>query len=128
MAGVLPLDELLTELRLRRWTLYRWGRADDPELVAATFDWGSCADVLVLRRDETASGHRTLTFEGADPLRPAAVLFQYHAVALWTLRAMLALPPPGHPGAPADVQTPHRLCGVPDGLPRPLVIRPLRMR
>lgn len=125
MTGVLPLDDLLRELRLRGWTLYRWGPADDPSLVVAAHAWENYADVVILRPDETASGYRVPTDEDADSFRPAAVSFQYHSEALWVLRAMLSLDPPRHPGGPAVLQTPHKSCVLPDDLPQPLTIRPL---
>jgi len=120
---VMALDELLTELRLRRWTLFRWGEADDPALVAALYKWRGSADVIILRRNRTATGYRAPTPDDAEILRPRVVSFQYHGPPLWTLRAILTLSAPG----PGDTHTelPHRDCRIPDGLPKPIVIRPL---
>lgn len=120
---VMALDELLTELRLRRWTLFRWGEADDPALVAAVFKWNSSADVIILRRNRTATGYRVPTRDDTEILAPRIVSFQYHGPPLWTLRAILALTEPG----PGDTyaEMPHRDCRIPAGLPKPVVIRPL---
>jgi hypothetical protein len=120
---VMKLDELLTELRLRRWTLFRWGSEDDPALVAAVFKWNSSADVIILRRNRTATGYRVPTREDSEIFRPRIVSFQYHGPPLWTLRAVLTLPEPG-PGE-LHAETPHRDCRIPTELPKPIVIRPL---
>lgn len=120
---VLSLDEMLVELRIRRWTLIRWGSEHDPALVAATFTWHRYVDVLILRPDRTASGYRTALTPDLDVLRPNLVTFQYHGRALWVLRAVLTLTPPDD--TPAHIERPHTSCQVPEQLPRPVVIRPL---
>jgi hypothetical protein len=48
----LDLDDLLTELRQRKWVLYVIGPKDGPDIVAATFQWSTCADVLILRGED----------------------------------------------------------------------------
>lgn len=121
----LGLDELLVELRRRHWTLIRWGNPRAPELLAATFEWDTCADVLILRAENDASAYRAPSWPEADLFAPEKVSYQYHASALWTLRAILSLPRPGTPGAPLAIETPHAKCRVPSGLPQPVVIRPL---
>lgn len=119
----MSLDELLTELRVRRWTLFRWGHEHDPALVAAVYKWNSSADVIILRRERTATGYRVPTRDDSEIFRPPMVSFQYHGPPLWVLRAILTLDEPG-PGE-LHVELPHRDCRIPDGLPKPAVIRPL---
>ncbi|GAA5110504.1 hypothetical protein GCM10025762_18440 [Haloechinothrix salitolerans] len=121
----LQLDDLLTELRRRKWTLFRWGEPAAPTLVAAVHQWDTCADVLILRSEDDATAFRVPTTQGSKPFAPEKVTYQYHSNALWTLRAILALPTPGSTGAPATIETPHANCCVPDRLPRPALIRPL---
>ncbi|MDV6012422.1 hypothetical protein [Haloechinothrix sp. LS1_15] len=119
------LEELLGELRRRRWTLLRWGSPVNPELLAAIAERHGCADVVILRAEEDATGYRATSWGASSVLTPRTVSYQYHATAVWTLRAMLALPSPGAEGAPMAVETPHPRCSVPDCLPPPIVIRPL---
>lgn len=122
---VLDLDDLLTELRRRHWTLLRWGDAKAPYLVAAIYQWDTCTDVLVLRSEHDATAFRGLTWPESNVFAPEKVSYQYHACAVWTLRAILALPAPGSLGCPASIETPHAKCFIPPHLPRPIMIRPL---
>lgn len=124
MEDLLSLDELLTELRLRQWTLFRWGRAEDPELVAAAYQWDAYADAVLLRRDRTASGYRTPTRSDTEVFSPGLVTYQYHGHPLWVVRAVLALPAPAT-GSGVHVETAHPACRVPANLPQPMVMRPL---
>ncbi|NKQ55622.1 hypothetical protein HFP15_22315 [Amycolatopsis sp. K13G38] len=121
----LQLDDLLTELRRRHWTLFRWGEANAPTLIAAVQQWDACADVLILRSEDDATAFRVPDAQGSNVLVPEKVSYQYHASALWTLRAILSLPTPDSTAAPTTIETPHAKCRVPEGLPRPIVIRPL---
>ncbi|WP_216204472.1 hypothetical protein [Amycolatopsis aidingensis] len=121
----LCLDDLLTELRRRQWTLLRWGPLDAPRLLAAMLHWDTCADVLILRSEQDASAFRAPVWRGSNPLAPEKVSYQYHAGALWTLRAILSLPAPGTAGAPVTIESPHANCRIGEGLPRPVLIRPL---
>jgi hypothetical protein len=122
----LELEDLLSELRRRRWTLLRWGPKDAPDLVAALFSWDACTDVLILRNANYATGYRVPTDRDAEVFNPWAVLYQYHNNPLWTLRAMLSLPAPGTPDAPHAMEVPKRPeCFIPDNLPKPILIRPL---
>ncbi|MEV5536029.1 hypothetical protein AB0L13_04165 [Saccharopolyspora shandongensis] len=53
----LELKELLTELRLRGWTLIRWGPENAPQLMASMFQHPQdCADVFILCIQEPARG------------------------------------------------------------------------
>jgi hypothetical protein len=125
MGFSLELDDLLAELRRRRWTLIRWGPADAPDLVAAFFRWDTCADVLILRTEDDATGYRVPTGDDAEMFNPRVISYQYHNNPLWTLRAMLSLPAPT---APYAMETPKRPeCVIPGNLAAPVVIRPLAL-
>ncbi|RZS37898.1 hypothetical protein EV193_105458 [Herbihabitans rhizosphaerae] len=122
----LELDDLLSELRRRHWTLIRWGPQDAPYLVAAIFKWQMCADVLILRGETAATAYRVPTLDDAEIFSPTGVSYQYHHSPLWALRSILSLPAPGAPGAPVGMETPKQPeCSVPENLPRPVVVRPL---
>lgn len=122
----LELTELMSELRRRRWTLIRWGTEFSPQLIAATFKWPTCVDVLILRSETDATAYRVPTADGTGVFNPEAVSYQYHHCPLWTLRAILALPDPEEPGAPYWLEAPtYPECGIPDGLEKPVLIRPL---
>ncbi|MEV0050589.1 hypothetical protein AB0H34_08870 [Saccharopolyspora shandongensis] len=122
----LELKELLTELRLRGWTLIRWGPENTPQLMASMFQHPQdCADVFILRSQDQATAYRVPTPDSAGLFNPQAVAYQYHAPPLWTLRAILALPAPTHPQAPFCIQEPAHECFLPERLARPVLIRPL---
>lgn len=123
--SVLALDDLLAELRRRRWLMHYFG-PDRGSLTAigATRQWDGCADVLILRAEDDASAFRTPTFPNTDYFAPTVVAWQYHASAAWTLRAVLTLDTPGHQRAPQAVQVPARGCTVPLDQRRPMTIRP----
>ncbi|NYH78430.1 hypothetical protein FHR84_001755 [Actinopolyspora biskrensis] len=121
----LELEDLLKELRRRRWTLIRWGPERQPQLMAAMFKRQSCADVLILRDEHRATGYRVPTMDDTGVFNPERVSYQYHSSALWALRAILGLPEPGEPGAPMALEAPDVPCFLPDDLPQPVIIRPL---
>lgn len=123
--SVLALDDLLAELRRRRWVMHFFGPARDRlTAIGATYQWSGRADVLILRGEDDASAFRAPTFPDTDYFAPTVVAWQYHACAVWTLRAVLTLAPPGHVRAPRRVETPALGCTLPRDQRRPMSIRP----
>ncbi|MBB5159698.1 hypothetical protein [Saccharopolyspora phatthalungensis] len=118
------IDLLLTELRRTVWGLWVFGPKHGPDVVAAVHRWQTCADVVILRGEDDATAYRTPTMLGSDVFVPDLVSWQYHSSAVWTLRAALALPPPGHAQAPIAVLKPDLLCFLPADLGQPVTIRP----
>lgn len=120
------VDTLLGELRRRRWAVHIFGLREAPELVGAVLRWNTCADVVLLRAEDDASAYRTPSVTDKDVFAPDLVVWQYHAAAAWTLRAVLTIEPPGTPGAPMAIEHPAGRCAVPQRLRRPMMIRPPR--
>ncbi|MBN9739521.1 hypothetical protein DMP23_00315 [Amycolatopsis sp. A1MSW2902] len=120
----LSLHDLFRELRYHKWTLYLFGRSDSPTLFAATFEWLTCTDVLIIRSEESATAYRTPRFPGTDVFRPTVVSWQYGADPVWTMRAVLTISPPGSADAPFQVLRPAPGSGVPADIGRPVTIRP----
>ncbi|WET76869.1 hypothetical protein P3102_22460 [Amycolatopsis sp. QT-25] len=118
------MDELLGELARRRWTVYLFGPKGAPELIAATFQWPTCADVLILRSQDRATAYRVPTSDDTDVFMPEIVFWQYHSDPEWTLRAVLTIGAPGHFDAPLAILQPHPLCRIPVAKRRPVTIRP----
>ena len=124
-------DALLTELRHRGFTLYRWGPANDPALLAAVYEWpaqaplrDSVTDVVQLYPSGRALAYRAPN--GEEQFNPGRVHWEYHAparCAKWCLTALFSLPEP-RPAMPWHV--PFGQCSTPAGLPSPLVLRVLR--
>ncbi|WP_246025115.1 hypothetical protein [Saccharopolyspora antimicrobica] len=122
----LTLEDLLTELRKRGWTLVRWGPLEAPELLAAMYHRATSADVFILRSKDDATAYRCPIIGDSPVFCPPVVAWQYHGKPSWTLREVLALEEPGKPGAPMNIEAPHPKCTIPPGLPKPVNIRPLR--
>lgn len=118
------LADLLRELRRRRWTLYLFGPEDRPELYAATFQWATCADVIILRSEDDATAYRVPTYQNTDVFLPTLVSWQYHSAAVWALRAVLTIGAPGQADAPFELLKPHPKCLIPIEIRRPVTVRP----
>jgi hypothetical protein len=80
-------------------------RADQhgPDVLAAAYQWEFCADVVVLVDDQRAHAYRVPTWDGVDVFAPTQVCWWYRGSAVWTLRALLTLPDPGHPDSPGTL-------------------------
>lgn len=81
------------------WHMFRTDR-HGPDVLAAVFHHRGCADVLVLPGQEHAHAYRLPTGPHTDVFAPVQVFWWYGASPVWTLRALLTLPAPGHPDAP----------------------------
>lgn len=117
------LDALLGEIGRRGYLLYSF-RTDlhGPEILAAVYDYGGTADVVVLFAADHAVAYRTPTGPGLDVFAPERVYWMYGGSPIWTLRALLTLAPPADPHAPTA------LVEAPPGLRRPTAERlPVRI-
>ena len=82
--------------------------------------------MLILRGEHDASAYRMPTFPDTDHFAPTLVCWQYHATAMWTLRAVLTLEDPGDPGAPTAILRPAAGCFIPAEVRRPVTVRATR--
>ncbi len=110
------LDELITELGRRHFVNHEM-RIDryGPDVVGFVRDWGNTADVVILFDDKKACAWRTVTGPGTDLFAPELVSWWYKQSPLWTLRAMLTMPPPGHPDEPRQIMPLPPGCALPEG-------------
>lgn len=119
-ADVGELDALL-ERTGKAGFLWHMFRVDQhgPEVLAGVYHWRGCADVVVLSGEQSAHAYRSPADATTDVFAPRHVLWWYGNNPVWTLRALLTIPPPDHPDAltPAPPGT-----GVPGGR------RPVRVR
>lgn len=100
--GSRDLDEWIGELTRRGWThLYVPDRAQ-PLAMASTYWYSGYVDVIQLFPEEDAFAYRAPCEPRQNPYTPASVVWQYGGTAVWTVRAMLALPEPGSAYAPKD--------------------------
>jgi hypothetical protein len=121
----LDVDQLLAELRRRRWVLHFFGAdREAPEVIAAVLRWQRCADVVVLRGEDDAVAYRTPTAPRLDVFAPELVYWVYAAPATWTLKAVLSLEPPDSPNAPDELVAAPAGCSVPPEVRGSRTIRP----
>jgi hypothetical protein len=103
-ADVTELDALL-ETAGRRGYLWHMFRIDrhGPEVLAGVFQHPGRADVFVFSSDDQAHAYRLPTSADTDVFAPTLVYWWYVSSPVWTLRALLTLPAPGHPDAPGTL-------------------------
>lgn len=126
------LDELLVLLcRQQRFVehCFRIDRHRRPDVVAFVREWPiptagpRVVDVVVLFDEDRASAFRTVIGPGDDVFAPELVSWSYVASPVWTLRAMIALPAPGHPAEPSAVGPPPADCVLPKDGRMPVTVR-----
>ncbi|MGH3756180.1 hypothetical protein [Actinophytocola sp.] len=118
------LNELLEQLGKRGylWHGYRIDR-HGPDVNGFVCRWDNCADVLVMTSaDDGVHAYRTPTSATTDVFVPTHVLWWYGHNPVWTLRALLTLPPPDHQDAPSV------LVPAPPGTGVPGERMPVRLR
>jgi hypothetical protein len=110
------LDALIEKAAKRGYLWHRF-RDDDvgPEILAGVYQWGACADVMVLADEKGSHAYRVPVIPAVDVFAPSHVHWWYgrsdDAVRLprpglvlpgvnrvWILRALLTLPNPGELG------------------------------
>jgi len=123
VADVTELDVLLERAGKRGFMVHMF-RMDrhGPEVMAGVYQWRGCADVFVLSGGEHAHAYRLPTGADADVFAPRRVYWWYAQNPVWTLRALLTLPAPGHGDAP------DMLTDAPPGMGVPGDRMPVRMR
>jgi hypothetical protein len=96
------LDELLIELGRQGFICHEM-RLDHvgPDVVGFVRSWaGGVVDVVILFDEQKACAWRTASGPGVDVFAPDLVSWWYEQCPVWTLRAVLSMPPPGHPDEP----------------------------
>jgi hypothetical protein len=118
------LDELLDRMGRQRFLSYAFRPdRDGPEVAAFVHYWaGGTADVAIVFDEARASAFRTAG-SGADVFAPELVSWWYASKPVWTLRALLALPEPGHPDEPVELMHPPPECVLPAGRRMPVLVR-----
>lgn len=117
-------DELLDRLGRQRFMAHAF-RVDHhgPDILALVHDWGWTADVVILFDEAVACAYRTASGPGVDVFAPELVAWWYSSSLVWTLRAMIALPQPGHPAAPNQLLAPPRGYTLPKAGRMPVRVR-----
>lgn len=124
---------LMEALRADGFTGYRCGSEHDPDALIAIYEWPEHVDVITIHREGNAAAARIPTPGGvrAPDGEPNPIVMKPPAKAVWafvgptdsTIWAMLDLPHPQRPDAPAaEILTPSVL-RVPASKQRPMAIR-----
>jgi hypothetical protein len=121
---ITELDELLGLVGRLGFLTYAFrSDRDGPEVLAFVRYWaGRTADVVIVFDEERASAFRTAG-SGADVFAPELVSWSYTAKPVWTLRALIALPTPGHPDEPVELRRPAPACVLPASSRMPVRVR-----
>jgi hypothetical protein len=114
------VEDWVSELVRRRWTMACMGRKDAPAAIAAYHRDGHWADVVILRGPDRAAAYRALVRPNDDPLTATEVIWHYLANAAQTLQAVLHLNPEATSVRPYPIP---RDCQLPELAIRPLTIR-----
>lgn len=125
-SDALELKLLLEELGRQRFVNHemRMDRDQRPDMLGFVRSWGGgTADVVILFDEGQACAWRTAPGSHMDALAPDLVSWWYHQSPVWTIRAVLALPPPGHPGEPRQLMPLPAGCAVPDDRRAPERVR-----
>ena len=115
----LELDLLVEQLGMQRFTNHEMGIARDgrPNVLGFVRVWSNgVADVVVIFDEAAACAWRTATRQDGDVFAPDLVSWSYAHTPVWTLRAMLSMPPPGHPGEPVVLMSLPAGCMVHEGV------------
>jgi hypothetical protein len=111
--------EFLVELLGRqRFVNHEMGLAHDgrPNILGFVRVWSNgVADVVVIFDETAACAWRTVAGRNGDVFAPEVVSWSYAHNPVWTLRAVLSLPPPGHPDEPVAVMSLPAGCTVAAG-------------
>jgi hypothetical protein len=119
------LDELLIRLVRLRFTQYAF-RVDHhgPDILAYVHDWGSgTADVVIVFDEQVACAYRTAIGRDIDVFAPELASWWYSSSPVWTLRAMISLPQPGHPDEPNQLIAPPKGYALPKAGRMPVRVR-----
>ena len=118
------LDELLGLVGRQGFLAHEFkSDRDGPEVLAFVRYWaGGSADVVIVFDEVRASAFRTAG-SGADVFAPELVSWWYVSNPVWTLRALLALPGPGHPDEPIELMRPPPEYLLPAGDRMPVRVR-----
>lgn len=114
----LEFDLLVEQLGKQRFVNHEMGLAHDgrPNVLGFVRDWGSgIADVVVIVDEAHACAWRTAIGPDVDVFAPDRVSWSYAHTPVWTLRALLTMPPPGHPAEPFQPMPLPTGCKIPEG-------------
>ncbi|MGH3797683.1 MAG: hypothetical protein ACRDSP_22665 [Pseudonocardiaceae bacterium] len=98
------LRKLHTDIVGDGFVRYCCGPRTDPVLLLAYYEWPGFVDLVTIRNYERITAARILRQEGrsVDVFAPKLAVWAYQGPAEDTLRALLRLPHPAHPGSPTE--------------------------
>lgn len=118
------VEQLLLDIIADGFVLYCCGVRTDPTALLASYDWGSCIDLVTIRDFEHMAVARVPKSGKIDLFAPEFVLWAYEGPAESALPALLNLVHPQHPDAPTVPYSAPRSLHIPRHEQRPLTIRP----
>lgn len=123
----LPLEvqRLLLDVVADGFVLYCCGPSAAPYALAASYQWDSYVDLVVIRRVDRVITARVPAppHSRVDVFTTEAVVWAYEGPPLWALRALLDLVHPQHPQAPVSAYPAPPSLHIPRAEQRPMTIR-----
>lgn len=110
-------DFLVEKLGKQRFTNHEMALARDgrPNILGFVRNWSNgIADVVVIFNETTACAWRTTDGYDGDVFAPDTVTWSYAYTPVWTLRAVLSMPPSGHPNEPLQPMPLPAGCKIPE--------------
>lgn len=124
------LGKQFQRLRIAGWTMYYFGRGEQPLGLGAVNRGDAFADVILIRHADDASAFRAPQFTGvaSDLFKPTIVTWQRHGDPVPVVRAIRLAPAWGSPKNPTSWLAPKPGCRVPDSWPEPIALPPIKQR
>ena len=125
--GCLPpeVERLLLDVVADGFVLYCCGPKAAPRALVASYQLKHYVDLLTIRCFDHVTTARIPAPEHGrvDVFAPEVVVWAYEGPPQWALRALLDLPPPQHPNAPASTYTAPLSLHIPRAEQRPMTIQ-----
>lgn len=118
------VDDLLVAITLDGFTLRYCNGFPEPSVIVATYDWGSWADIVVIRAIDDVISARIPIVPGTDIFAPTTVVWMYEGDAVQALHAMFELHHPDHPQAPTTATPAPGRLRIPAARQAPVTVRP----
>lgn len=110
------------------FTHYCCGDCRAPHVLVAAYDWGDYINVINVRGVDRVTAARLPKYDGLDIFAPSRAVWHYLGALEPTVAAILRLPPPLHPDAPAITYPAPVTLFVSSHEQRPMTIKPARQR
>jgi len=108
------------------FTAYCCGHLHAPHVLVSAYEWDEHIDVINIRGINRVTAARLPKYDGLDIFAPSRTVWHYLGTLEPAVAAMLQLPPPDHPDAPATTYPAPLTLFVAAHEQRPMTVKPGR--